>query len=388
MKTNRRDFLRRTSIIGMTAAVAPVLLQDPAPTFPELAVTGSHGAMGLVHGKKFARQVKHNVAYYLNYLSKATHRTSKEVLTRAREFGPVIAKHVPKLFEEIEGIARGAGCPLDEILAVNARSDLLVVGRKKRKEVPVASERVPGCTALALEGNLDGAELLALGQNWDWNRALRDNTIVLRLNPANGPRIVTFTEAGMVGKIGFNDRRLGVCLNFLRHRQDDPEREPGVPVHCLLRAVMGCDTLQDAVELVSRAPRCASANFLMAQNGREDRIALDLEWTPVATGRLPMKDGILVHTNHFKENSLGGNVTTGNSCQRDARALRMGAEFAKAVPDPVERMMKILSLSDKRPVPLSRNSTQAGVVMDLTRNRLFLSVGPPRPGQWVSRPGT
>ena len=385
MRSNRRQFLGQVVCLGAAAATPHVNVRSLP--FPELKAAGSPGAMGLVHGKAFATQVKHNVAFYLEYLSSRTGRDKKGLLTIAHTFTKVIAKHVPELFEEMTGIAKGARCQLDEILTVNARSDLLVLGRGKTNKIDKPLQATPGCTALALEEHVDGQPLLALGQNWDWNRALRKNSVVLRLKPAVGPRIVTFTEAGMVGKIGFNDRRLGVCLNFLRHRSDDPEGAPGVPVHCLLRAVMGCDSLEGAAQLVSRVPRCASANFLMAQYVEKDPVALDLEWTPSAIGRLHAKHGVLVHTNHFMDRVLGQNVESGNSFQRSARSERMAVDLREETRDPAERMKRVLSRGDENPVPLSRKSTQAGIVMDLGRNRLHLCVGPPHQGKWVCRPG-
>lgn len=386
MKTDRRQFLGQVSCLGAAAAVPTVPSVHSLP-LPELKAGGSPGAMGLAHGKAFAARVKHNITFYLEYLSNKTGRDKKEILSLARTFTGVIAKHLPELLDEMEGIAKGAGCQLDEILAVNARSDLLVIGRGKANRTNKLPGATPGCTSLALEEDVNGQTLLALGQNWDWDNALRKNTVVLRLKPSAGPRIAVFTEAGMVGKIGYNDRRLGVCLNFLRHPSEDPEGAPGVPVHCLLRAVMGCDSLAGAVRLVSGVPRCASANFLIAQYTEKVPVALDLEWTPTATGRLRMKDGILVHSNHFKDKILGQDVKSGNSFQRNARAGRMAAELREETPDPAERMKKVLSLGDEKPVALSRKQTQASVVMDLGRNRLHLCAGPPHQGQWVCRPG-
>ncbi len=383
----RRQFLVQSSCLGAAVAIPIVRSETGVSPIPELKAAGSPAAIGIAHGRRFSVQVKHNVAFYLDYLSHATGCDKQRILTLANGFNSVIRDHCPALLEEMIGIARGANCQLDEILAVNARSDLLVLGRRKAVKTGRPQQTVPGCTALALEERVGGKTLLALGQNWDWKRALRKNTIILRLKPDAGPAIVTFTEAGMVGKIGFNSRRLGVCLNFLRHPSDNPKANPGVPVHCLLRAVLGCDNLADAMALVSRVPRCASANFLMAQYADQNASAWDLEWTPSATGRVPMRCGILVHTNHFKEKHLSQHVHAGNSFQRDARAEQMARALRDVTRDPAERMKTILAADDEKPVPLSRGMTQAGIVMDLGRNRLFVCAGPPRGNNWVRRPG-
>ena len=116
-------------------------------------------------------------------------------------------------------------------------------------------------------------------------------------------------------------------------------------------------------------------------------MALDLEWAPRSIGKLEAEDGILVHTNHFKHSKLGGRVTTGNSFKRDVRAAQMAAELRKSTRDPAERLREILTLGDEAPVALSRGTTQAGIVMDLSRNKIHLCSGPPHQGRWVRRPG-
>ena len=210
--------------------------------------------------------------------------------------------------------------------------------------------------------------------------------------------MVTFTEAGMVGKIGFNDRGLGVCLNFLGHRSDDPNAPPGVPVHVLLRAVMGCRSIEEAYKMVAWSPRCASANFLMAQHPRGGApTALALELTPDAVGRIPMERDHLVHTNHFKNPALApgcGSEQNRSTVNRNRVAEAMARKLARHLPDPVARMQRILSDRQGAPYAVSKTSaadsssqTLAGVVMDLSRNRLHLCVGPPHRGRFIALPG-
>jgi isopenicillin-N N-acyltransferase-like protein len=240
--------------------------------------------------------------------------------------------------------------------------------------------------------------LLALGQNWDWLPALAGGTLVLRLRPARGPRLVTFTEAGMLAKIGMNELRLGVCLNFLGHASDSPPPPPGIPVHCLLRAVLGCRSLEEAYKLVAWAPRSASANLLLAQHAPgEAPTALDLELTPSALARLPLADGILVHSNHFKDPSLARGCTAAGSVSttnRNRVALELAQQLRRPLADPVRRMQRILVSRAGAPTSISKTATPespsislAGIVMDLSRNRLHLALGPPHQHPWHERPG-
>jgi len=403
--THRID--RRGFLVGAGSLTLSTLLDVEASAakmalpFPELRATGSAGAIGVAHGRRFAKQVEHNVGFYLKWLAQAITLPEKRALEIAAHFRPVMREHTPALLEEIDGIARGSKRKRDEILLVNARTDMLVMGRQPSKDKHAAIPAlgaVPGCTALAMTGHDPRKRrLLALGQNWDWRPALANNTIILRVKRRGAPRVVTFTEAGMVGKIGFNQHRLGVCLNFLSHKSEDPRRAFGVPVHVLLRAVMEARSLEEAFKLVAWAPRCASANFLMAQHGKKGPRALDLEWTPSAVGRVPMKGAALVHTNHYLDHALVAGCDSGfgrSTMNRFKMASKMATALQREQSDPSARMIAVLKNRAGAPYSVSKTATKksrsqtlAGVVMDLSRNRLHLCAGQPHAGEFIRRPG-
>ena len=396
MLVHRRGFLTGAAAIGLDALLlGPAHAAGKSLPFPELTVSGSPGAMGRSHGRAFAAQIRRNIRFYLRWLCAATGKKPEQLLAVAHSFAAVLRRHHPDLLEEMAGIARGANRTLDEILAVNARTDMLVMGQ--RPSQPGTKGAVPGCTALAISGGSKKRRLLALGQNWDWRSELAQGTVILRVKPAKGPRLVTFTEAGMVGKIGFNEHGLGVCLNFLSHRSEDPRGEFGIPVHCLLRAVMGCESLEQAYKMVAWSTRCASANFLMAQHTAGTTTALDLEWTPTAVARAPFNRGLLVHTNHYKDPALALGCASGrgkSTMNRDRTAHKRARELQQKIADPVERMKQILATRAGAPYSVSKTSapdspsqTLAGIVMDLSRDKLHICAGPPHQSRWAVRPG-
>jgi isopenicillin-N N-acyltransferase-like protein len=290
------------------------------------------------------------------------------------------------MLEEIDGIATGAGLRLEEVVLINARTDIhaLVLAE--------LTGPVPGCTAIALTGKTRGESSLALSQNWDWHTDMANAPVVLRLRPTEEPDLIMLVEAGMVGKIGFNEHRLGVCLNFLSHTSDGRTGDVGVPIHCLLRASMGCSTLEQVEATVKAVPRCASANFLLAQHGPSGPDALDLEISPLAVASLHPEGGVLVHTNHFLDPSQAIGCTSGrqpSTMMRYATATELAAELQPTVSDPVQRAQLILQSRDNQPFCISRqripgvaSATLAGIVMDLTHNRLILTRGAPHGGQW------
>ncbi len=396
MRMNRRRFVGSMTVLGAGAmlGVTPIFgeREQLLLAFPELQAHGKAGDLGLAHGRAFAAQIRYNLAFYQEWLSQSGAVPLTRLMEIAGGFVPVIGERFPEMVEEMDGIARGASLKLDEIVLINARTDISAI-----VENEITREKVPGCTAMALFGEVDDKPAIALGQNWDWDPLMARSPVVLRLEPEDAPPLVTLTEAGMLAKIGFNQHRLGVCLNFLSHRSDGQPDHFGVPIHCLLRAVLGCRSIEQAVGVVESSPRCASANFLLAQHSAGGPAALDLEITPNDVVTVGSDGASLVHTNHFVTPSLAVGCTSGRGPSTmvryaSAQLLASVAELDEA--DPVTRMQQVLVSREGVPYPISRDpgpdgsiATLAGVIMDLTRNRFILTDGPPHENSWIERPG-
>jgi isopenicillin-N N-acyltransferase like protein len=198
-----------------------------------------------------------------------------------------ISAFAPELGAEIEGIASGSGLPVETVAALNARTEILTAS---------AGE----CSTIACLGAMT-ASGSALGiQTWDWHNELADGWIVWTIEHPDGRRVETMTEAGIVGKIGMNDRGVAVLLNILSHRDDGPP--VGVPVHVLCRAVLDrADGAVPALETIAAAEVSASSAITVVTD--EDGGAIStVEVSPAGPGFLMPDDrGVLVHTNHFLE---------------------------------------------------------------------------------------
>jgi len=164
--------------------------------YPELEARGRPGDLGLKHGRIFSRQIEYNLSFYLQWLSQAGRVPEDHLRQLAASFVPVIEDRFPALIDEMDGIARGAGRSLTEIALLNARTDISAIVERE-----VEKMKTPACTSLALFGHERDRTLLALGQNWDWDPLMAGAPVVLRLTPADAPRLVTLVEAGMVAKI-------------------------------------------------------------------------------------------------------------------------------------------------------------------------------------------
>jgi isopenicillin-N N-acyltransferase-like protein len=279
-------------------------------------------------------------------------------------------------------VADGAGVAVDEIYALNARTELLYGTFADLGE----------CTAVGL---VDGGRTL-IGQNWDWHPDQRPYTALLATTDEAGLSVVTLVEAGMLAKAGLNSAGLGVCVNLLGCERDGTPG--GVPYHVLLRAALSAPDLAGAVRALCESPRSASINLLLGQaypdRSRPGEV-LDVELVPGDVGFLhPDLDGRLVHANHLESAvALAVRDVTkdvgGSSVFRAARARRLlgaGLSLTEVFADHLGYPHAICRHVDELDEVDERSETIFSVQLDLDARRLGIAAGPPCTGsyEWVS----
>jgi isopenicillin-N N-acyltransferase-like protein len=250
---------------------------------------GDPFARGKQLGQATRGELDAALALYKMLLVRSTGLSWAELRDRATAFWEPIEAYDPSIAREIEGIAAGGGRRLDEILALNTRTELMYgLGDAPATE----------CTSmLALPPATEGGAVL-LAQNWDWRRGCAATTIAVDLQQGDRPRICMVAEAGIVGKMGFNDSGIGVVFNLLTCDAD--RGAAAVPVHVMLRGILNSRTLEEAREAVTRATRAASANVIIAS---ADGPGLVLETAPGGDDQVwPVEPcaGLMSHANHFE----------------------------------------------------------------------------------------
>src|SRR5690606_29356409 len=147
---------------------------------------------GLMHGRAAADRVKKAAALYRRELE----RRKVDVATQeklARRFLPIVDDFDPTYVEEMRGIAEGAGVPLETIVTINCRTEMMF----GYKEVAQAhGEMKDGCTGVVAMPSVTAHGRLIHAHNWDWRQEAADHSIVLRVRSDNGPDILTLVEAG------------------------------------------------------------------------------------------------------------------------------------------------------------------------------------------------
>jgi isopenicillin-N N-acyltransferase-like protein len=364
--------------------------------FPLIEVSGCARERGQQHGLQASARIGLSIATYARLFAYCGIDWQG-----ARRLGAgyrgLIGDLDPALLAEIEGIAAGAGRHVDEILALNARTEILPPSypgepHPDRSRIAAANAKagVPDwgeCTAVAVKPAQCATGTTLLAQNWDWLGAQRAALVLLRVRDAEGASCLTLTEAGMLAKIGLNRGGFGVCLNILRSSDDGSH--PGVPVHVLLRALLGRDSVADAVAFASNLSFGASSNVLCA-DASGDTAAL--EFSPRGLEVVRGADAALCHTNHFlapaaarHQASLAPSLSTVprlariTALTRAHRGKFSSADLQRMLRDESDGYLSICRRPDPALAPEVCIETVASVVMDLGER--IMHIAPDVPAQ-------
>lgn len=339
--------------------------------FPLIKVAGNAFDRGYEIGKQAKQQISHNIETYQYLFKKNGNIDWDEAKERAKQYVPWIQNYDSEIMEEIKGISEGSGFELLEIVALNARSEIIL--------------HPDGCTSLAATPVVNKEQYTLLGQNWDWGSQLREGVVLLDIDQTPRPRIFMATEAGIVGKIGMNDQGLGVCLNLLGTAE---EASYGVPIHVVLRGILNSMNLNQAIGQIGRMPRGVAANFLMAHGEGE---AINVEMSPTDYDVLYPESGYYAHANHFIGPRKVNVKDTARNIYPDTHLRQGVADKLLAASEEInkETFMKVFTNhvgypdsicrhGEQFPVDLGRpeaSDTVFSIIMNLTEQTLDISVG-------------
>ena len=282
--------------------------------FPVIDIEGDAHACGVQHGQQAADRVARTIDFYLGVFGKHSKLSLQEVRERARGFLAEIEAIDGAIVEELEGIAEGARQQLEDIVAVNCRTELMYGSARGNR---AATE----CTTIIALPEATGSGVV-IGKNWDWRSPALDSVVVLRIRQRGKPAQSLIVEAGMVGRDGMNEHGIVVCGNMLTSSAD--KGKVGVPIPILRRRILNSAHYYEAIDVLCKSARGASGNYVLAHR---DGVGIDFETTPEAVYPMYPVRGLLTHSNHFQSpvaQALGvGNSFNGDSLYRDFRARQL-----------------------------------------------------------------
>jgi isopenicillin-N N-acyltransferase-like protein len=347
-----------------------------ADFFPIIELKGSAYDMGLRHGTALAKEIRANLNLYFDMIKGMSEIEPDQCMVHAAKFIEVLKQHAPELLEEMQAIAKGAEVSLEDIVFLNARTELISMGTHAK---PGAGE----CTAIGLDGGRTANGRPIIAQNWDWHEDIFGTSAIFRLEPAQGPRAVFLAEAGQVAKIGFNEYGIGVLLNLLIIEK----ARYGLPVHVLLRMILGTRSTAEAVALIKNSSRGGASHFLI---GDDSGHLKGLELAPDEVAEIEPQDGAVIHTNHYcdaklAEKDVGRLLMMPSTTDRLDRACSIINGRDDWNP---EHLVKLFSDHDKYPASICRHvkpsdphylhtMTVASFIIDLAARKMLVSHGQP-----------
>lgn len=356
--------------------------------YPRVKVRGGARERGRQYGESARARIARSRAGYEEAFGRAAGWTWAQAVEAAAVFAPEIERTFPTYAEEMRGIADGAGLAYEDVLTLNARTEVIWAATARQAAAQrsrVASE----CTAFAVLASRTANGHPLLGQNWDWLVLGFDTLVVLEVEQPEAPNFVTVVEAGLLAKASLNSAGVAVATNALVSAAD--VGAPGIPYHVMLRALADSETMTDAIALVVGNVRASSANYLVAT---ADDLAVDLETAPGdyrGVRTLLPEHGALVHTNHFL-GPVAGTADVSVYAMPDSLVRYQRAEPAlRRASGPIDLEMVRSVLGDHADFPSGvcchpdpreeegeqQWATVMSVVMDPVDRRIWLASGNP-----------
>jgi isopenicillin-N N-acyltransferase-like protein len=260
-----------------------------------LELEGTPTEMGRRHGTLLKRQIREQVADYRKEVIKTfgeqNGRRILDHVVKDSGFLRDVRKHLPHVYAEMEGIAEGAGVPVNDVLLINMYEEVyegapLALGVK-----PLQPQGK--CTTLHCAGRRGLPNLNA--QNLDYTPNLDGAQLVIHDTYPGGLKVLLYTFAGQVGGIGVNSRGLSMVCNTLP--EGSKRDNEGLGSIYVTRGLLEQDSVAGAVKWLQKVPQFSAYNYSLV----DATDAVMVEFSPKGLARLetPKDRRFLAHANHL-----------------------------------------------------------------------------------------
>lgn len=272
---------------------------DPAPL---IEVAGPPASRGHQYGRAAGERIARGIGHYRAQLTRQGFDDAALAQAVALLL-PRIEAFEPSFVPEMRAIAEGAEQPFEHIVLLNARTEILQLAQRRAAQQHTQRAGAPaddpdGCTgAVVLPEVAEGGHLVH-AQNWDWKAECAETVVVLKVHAdAGGPTadLMTFTEAGALGRCGFNAEGIAITANYLESERDG--QHAGVPLALIRRKVLMQRHYAMALRAVYVTRKSASNNMIVSH---AQGLAIDFECAPDETFQVHAEGGLLVHANHWQ----------------------------------------------------------------------------------------
>ena len=210
---------------------------------------------GYQHGASLRYVIQKGVAQWKQWINETLGKQDVEIeiaeFIHDTDYLKGIRKHTPDLYEELQGISKGAGVDFQTLYAYQMFDELVVYVVKKY--------RLAHCSGFGVYGRDSLPNIL--GQNNDLPPYYAGTHTVLRIKYPHNHEAMVFTWAGLLAQNGVNNQNLGVTMNIVPTAKGQKD---GVPMPYIIRAILEQQNREDAVAfLKSLGGSAAPMNFII-----------------------------------------------------------------------------------------------------------------------------
>lgn len=269
----------------------------------ELPAGASPAEWGRIHGESYRGEIRALAALRTYLCTKVGGFADAGQVRRAAEAHlPVLAAYHAGLYQELVGIAEGAGVPPADIVVVNHYTDLRDLDPDPATWRPAPTRDAPdqaGASSGAEGLGGDGCSVLwaesptgrILAQTWDMHATAIPYVMVLRVpGSPDGPAATLLTVTGCLGMAGASAARVGIAINNLY----STDATLGVVWPALVRRALHQPTAEAARDVIAGGPIGSGHHYLVADR----RGAYAIEASGTRRKQVFGGGAAYCHTNH------------------------------------------------------------------------------------------
>lgn len=198
-----------------------------------------------------------------------------------------VKNDVPDLFEEMEGIAKGAGVNFNQLFVYQSFDEFFMY---LMQSGTIDTSIIPHCTTASVFARPDKANFI--GHNNDIPSYHEELVSVLNIKyPDSDLQILQGAFAGQIGQNGINNRGVAVGINTIVNLASSD----GIPVSFNVRKILECANVDEAVTYLKHARFAQAMNYMICDRNK----AVSVEtWENNAVVLEIYEGGFAIHTNH------------------------------------------------------------------------------------------
>lgn len=255
--------------------------------FPLYEFSGTWREIGQQFGEELREEIQGMFPWWYDVLHTIYDDSLEDMVALCGKFADPIKAQFPDSWEELQGIAEGAGITINEALFIQGGWEIDGSG-------PGAFVN-GGCTDFAVGPEATKFGNTIVGQNFDWYPDAP--TIVTRIKPNNRESFLACTWPGHLGQVGISEGGYGMFINILAVKNNG---RVGVPYSVLCNEALSQKCVGDVIRTLVQGNSASSFDFTIAgSKGEMINVELAANKDGVRVGFVEPEGDILAHSNHY-----------------------------------------------------------------------------------------